>query len=158
MTSIRAALAAITIGAALSLPAFAKDRCVFLCGTETDATPASARDLLTVDLGGPLPSDMQVVGYVEGGFQDRFLQVRLHGTRAGAEALLGLLGHTLADAVPGAISMTAVVERDWWDLDGTSPVQLIETHGPHLDYLTIGIRPDPSYPDLVTLYLLGFNA
>jgi hypothetical protein len=157
MTRVRAALAAVALGAALYSPAFAKDRCVFLCGEENDATPAQARNLLTADLGGPLPAGLLVIGYVEGGFQDRILQVRLHGTSAGAQALLALLGHDMADLTPGTANMTAAIERDWWNLDAASPMLQIETYGPHLDYLTIGIVPDLSDPDLVTLYLLGFN-
>ncbi len=157
MTRVPAALMAMALATALSAPAFARDRCVFLCGTETDAAPAEARGLLAIDLGAPLPAGMQVVGYVEGGFQDRIVEVRLHGTRAAADAMLALLGHSMADLDAGTFEMRAVIARDWWDLGSPTPLLHIETHGPHLEYLTIGILPDPSDPDLVTVYLLGFN-
>jgi hypothetical protein len=158
MTRVRAATAAMILGAALSGPVTAKDRCTFLCGNETDATGTEAAKLLTVDLGGPLPAGLEVIGYVEGGFQDRILEVRLHGTRAGAEVMLALLGQKITDVSPDATPMAAVIARDWWDLEPAKPIPQIETRGPHLDYITIGILPDPSDPGMLTIYMLGFDS
>lgn len=88
--------------------------CLIFCGTgevaADEAVPVFERDLRA-----PLPEGVVLTGMIDGGFQERFIQVRLTATEDGAAALLSMLNVAPEAMKPAPGRDLAFTEVDWWD-------------------------------------------
>lgn len=93
---------ALLLALSLAGPAVAQDRCIAACAEVT--TEAEAAKRAQAALGLALPTGATVVGLVEGGFQDAFVQARIEVERSAMDALLKRLGieRTMARPSPDA--------------------------------------------------------
>ncbi len=110
----------LALGALAASPA--QGGCLIFCGNP-DLDPAGALDRFEVELRNPLPGGVTLIGMIDGGFQDRFIQVRLTATPKGAEALLNLMGQSLVTLGTQNVRLTGAEKAEWWDVDVFSAMQ-----------------------------------
>ena len=139
---------------------------VWLVGTsgflDTDsitADPVAILPMHDADLGISAPPGLRTVAARKGGFQDRFVQIRLSASQDGFDALLRALDLTRGDL--GAetapyLGPAGPDAPDWWP-EASGPFLTTGLPSPRLDHLTLAARPDPGDPDRWQILLWGFN-
>lgn len=131
--------------------------CLFFCDENDEVPPAQAGPALEAVLGAPLPPGLQVTGMIDGGFQDRFIQVRLRGSADGAAALWPLLGIDPATMrSPDGMQLT-IAEADWWDVETRADAlaALAVLRGFPNAWALWSASPDD--PELIDVYLFAFQ-
>lgn len=132
---MRALLVALCLGG----PAAAQDRCAVACDQVTTGAEAAAR--AEAALGVALPPGATVVGLVEGGFQDAFVQARIEVERGAMEAVLKRLGidRTLVRPQPGAD--LGPPGPEWWEEARRKDPWLATATLPRFAYAVVGVAP-----------------
>lgn len=128
------------------------DDCGLLCSDTVTSAPSEVTDLAAADLGFPLPPGVTPVAAREGGFQDRFIQIRLAASDAGLDALLASFGHARAD-MDITTTYLGPPGPAWWPGPVTGPT--IALTAPRLDFLTLAA--EPAAPGQWHLYVWGFD-
>lgn len=145
---MRALLLALALGA----PCSAQDRCIVAC--DATSTGPEAADRLALHLDHPLPGGVAVVGLVEGGFQDAFIQARLEVPAANLGRLLRDLALDPAGLAPRADEDFGPPGPAWWDPENEDG--LVVGHG-NLDAFAstlMGVVPGET---ATTVYLWAFQ-
>lgn len=133
----------------------ARAECLIFCADETETTGQKAKELFEADLGGPLPDGVTVQHHLEGGFQDRFVQVRLKATLEGGKALLGLLGTDPRDLRPDTAILSAPQGPGWWTPQQEHDLMGAEAKLGTFAYTSIGVAYDNT--GLLTIYIFAFE-
>lgn len=136
--------------------AHAQSDCLLFCD-EKELSPAKAIIVFNGDLGAPLPDGVKMVGMLEGGFQDRFIQVRLTATASGVDALMALRGKKVADLTDGAAFDFGPERPIWWDVGNRSDLKGADFGSPSLANLMIGVAAEPKQPGQFAVYFFGFD-
>jgi hypothetical protein len=88
----RVLLLTLMLASLQATPAFAEcSPRELLCADEVSIAPADARAFLESELGQALPPDLAVVSFLEGGFQDLFIEVEFAGSPKSIATMLQLL-------------------------------------------------------------------
>ncbi len=130
--------------------------CLIFCG-DPDLDPADALDRFEVELRNPLPGGVTLIGMIDGGFQDRFIQVRLTATAEGAEALLNLMQQSLATLGTRTAPLTGAEKAQWWDADTFSTMQTGQAKLDGFYETRIGIAPEPDAADRLAIFIFAFQ-
>ncbi len=149
---IRAALLALL----LSVQAGAA-QCLLFCDEEI-LPPEQAAETFAADLGQPLPEGVTVLGMVNGGFQDRFIQVKLRaGDDAALQALLSALQvDPAALAAPEAAQLT-ITSAPFWDIEGAEDLRIATGTMAGFAHATVAVAPDPEDAGARFVYLIAFQ-
>lgn len=108
------------------------------------ADPAKVRALAEAELGIALPDGVTTIGAREGGFQDRFVQIRLDATDAGLRSLLDALGLARADLIPGGAGDIGPPGGPGWAEAPAEGIETTQFAPPHLAYMNLSIAPAPA--------------
>lgn len=146
---------AATLAGGQSHPATA--RCLFFCADPEIIAPDKAAAVFARDIGAALPEGVAVVGMLEGGFQERFIQVRLRATPAGLDTLLGLRKLTRVDLKSGGAVDLGPEQPDWWDVAKAKNLRAANFGGTTLANLWIGVADDPVEKGVFAVYFFGFE-
>jgi hypothetical protein len=141
---------------AMPISGAAMAQCLIFCD-ETISDPAEALRILESDLGATVPEGITVIGMIEGGFQDRFIQAKLLGDRAAVEAILSPHGASLATLMPSPTPYLGPDGPEWWDWQDAGDLAMLGTKTATLPYLIIAVRPDPATKGMFLIYLWGFE-
>ena len=143
----------------LAAPAVAQDRCIVACDVVTEGADAAAR--VEAVLGIPVPPEAEVVGLVEGGFQDAFAQARFEADGPALDALLAAIGAKRGDLTlrddPYASPYAGDDGPSWWDVTGTRKILGAEGALPGYAYTTLLARPPRGERARWTVYLWAFQ-
>lgn len=138
-------------------PKCADAGCLFLCRDNGELSLTEAAEVFTGDLGKSLPSGVTVLGMIDGGFQDRFVQVKLGSDTAGAIALMAALRADPARALPPGTAQTTVASADWWDIDTHPDLVLFEARLGRFPHVIVGRAADPEDPARWLIYVFAFE-
>lgn len=141
---------------ALVLAATAAEAQCFLACDEVHFG-AEAVQRLRFDLGGPLPDGTKVVGLLEGGFQDRFIQARLSVEEKDLDTLLSALHVERADLAASSEPYLGGNGPAWFDWEGREGLVVTEGWTGSLDHVTVAAAPDAEGPRRWVVYLWGFQ-
>jgi hypothetical protein len=147
-------LRALLLAASLAQPAQAF--CFLGCDSEI-SKPAAAKAALETQLGQTIPDSVTVEHILQGGFQEKFIQVRISTDQDGAEALLALLGVPPDPVTPLDPLQLGPSGPEWW-----TPQAEIALFGgpgtiPGYAETIVGIAPFPGTYDQVTIYIFAFQ-
>lgn len=129
----------LALALALAGPAAAQDRCLATCDEVTTGTEAAAR--APAALGVALPPGAAVVGLVEGGFQDAFVQVRIEVPRDGLEAALKSLGTHPAALRPDPDAGLGPPGPAWWEDARQGDLRLAPAALPGFAHAVVAVTP-----------------
>ncbi|MCB6177316.1 hypothetical protein LHP98_04135 [Rhodobacter sp. Har01] len=110
--------------------------------------------LIEAETGQPLPRDTEVIGALQGGFQDRFVQIRLEMSGEGLDLLTKALK---ADSTGKPQDFQLEISKaPWWDLPARSDIAIGEAKFGHFAFAFIAFGPaaDKNRRDV---YLLAFE-
>jgi hypothetical protein len=149
---------ALALAAALAAgPARTEEAC-WLLGCDDVSRGEAAAALLRHDLGGPLPPGTKVVGLLQGGFQDRFVQARLSVEEADLPALLATLRVSEADLAPTDAPYLGPSAPAWFDWEAREGLRVGNGWTGTLAHVTVAVAPDRADPNRWVVYLWGFQA
>jgi len=134
----------------------ARSDCGLFCSARVTFDPVAILPLADSALGITTPPGVRTHAARTGGFQDRFVQIRLSASRQGLDALLALLDlapEDLADDPPPYLGPTG---PDWWATGGGG-FRTARLASPTLDHLTLALRPEPEDPARWQIFLWGFE-
>jgi hypothetical protein len=159
-----AALAAGLVFCVTFLPAPARAGCLIFCPANDEVRPFRARRAFERVLGQPLPDGVGVEGMIDGGFQDRFIQVKLKATDEGLSRLLGILKVDPASFGPMGDRQTTISPAMWWDIDTRTDLVGADATLDGFPYAFVAraspdanpIRP-PDAPREWLIYILAFQ-
>ena len=158
----RAGPVALAAGLALAvtiLPAPAHAGCLIFCPKNDEVPAARAAPTLSSVLGQPLPDGVAVLGMIDGGFQDRFIQVKLTANASGLTQLLSLLKVDDNAFGPLGDRQTTINAATWWDIDAHTDVTAADATLPGFAYAFVARAhdlPDSQAGDRTwTLYILA---
>lgn len=127
--------------------------CLAFCDDEVPA--GEARSRFEATLGQPLPEGVDVLGMIDGGFQDRFIQVKLRATQGAAPELYALLGASEGAFAPVAGQQLVIAEAEWWDVLARDP-QVAE--GRLASFASVHVaRSLEQDADAVLIYVIAFQ-
>ncbi len=145
---------AVALAVLIANPAWAW--CLLLCEPDLELQGETAAERLTRWIGS-LPPGAEVVGLIEGGFQDETVQARLSVNEEELRSVLALM----------EIKKEALEVRDdlymgpdappWFDWSSQAGLRSAAGQTPWLDGLTVAVAPDPDAPGQWRLYLWGFT-
>lgn len=144
---------ALLLALAWALPAAAQDRCLVACDEATEGLEAAER--LAVHLDYPLPDSVQVVGLVEGGFQDAFIQARLEVPEGDLTRLLSDLALDPAELAPRRSESFGPTGFGWWDAETRDGLLVGYGDLNAYDWTLVGVTP--SDEGVTTVYLWAFQ-
>jgi hypothetical protein len=146
----------VALALAMALSAPAQAFCLLGCDAEISDS-ATATTAFQTQLGQPLPTSVVVEHIRQGGFQDKFLQIRLTTDQDGMTALLPMLG-LVADPT-GRVDPAQLGPDDltWWTPQ--SQVALLGGPGRLAGYAEtmVAVAPFPGTFDQVTIYIFAFQ-
>jgi hypothetical protein len=147
---------ALALGMATLLAAApAGARCLIFCNDIVQ--PEEAAAVFARDLGRALPAGVAVVRMIDGGFQDRFVQIKLRADAEGTAALLAALKvDTLRPLAPGSRHAT-ITEARWWDINAHADLALYEARLGRFAHAEVAVAPDPADPARRLIYILAFE-
>jgi hypothetical protein len=129
-----------------------------LLGCDTDLSdPIAARAALESQLGQPLPPSVTVKHIRQGGFQDKFLQVRLSTDQEGMMALLPLLGLPADPTDPVDPAQLGPDDAGWFRPQDHIALFGGSGHLPDYAETIVGIAHFPGTYDQVTIYIFAFQ-
>jgi hypothetical protein len=108
------------------------------------------------ELGVPLPAGVEVEGYLEGGFQDRFVQIKLSAPASAIAALLGRLGVAQSDMGLRENVQWTIEAADWWDPEANPGMPNAAVTLPHLDSAHLGLALSPTGAP-ASAYIVGLD-
>ncbi len=127
----------------------------FLGGDGIEYASDTAVELFEAEIGASLPEGVVVLNYYEGGFQDRFVQIKLAATDAGLASLIATLPLGPPTVyVPYAFGIS---EFTWWDAGNHAEGTLyVGRYGsfPQASLLAVA---DPARPGAFLVYLMAFE-
>lgn len=148
----------LAFAAAVALGAGASDAgCLVFCPKNGELTPAAAAQTLARDLGKDLPPGVTVLGMIDGGFQDRFVQVKLGADMQGTLSLLAALSADVKKPLQLGEVQTTVDEADWWDIDTRPDLVLVKASLGRFPYVIVGWAADPADTSRWLIYVLAFE-
>ncbi len=146
------------LAALLALSASPADaRCLFFCGRNDEVTPEVGVMLFERDLGMPLPEGAVLTGMIDGGFQDRFIQVRLSATDDGAKALLGALDVDAAAMEPPSGEQLTIAGAAWWDIADRPGLTVARARLGTFAYALAARARDPDDTARWLIYVIAFE-
>lgn len=113
-----------------------------------------AAALIEAETGQPLPDGTRIVGALMGGFQDRFVQIRLEMTPEGLSALTATL-QAGAGGKPQDFQLE-LQPAPWWDLPARPEVTIGPARFGHFAFAFIAFAPATAAGRL-DVYLLAFE-
>lgn len=130
---------ALVLALALPLagPAAAQGRC--LLGCEQVTTGAEAATRAQAALGLILPPEATVVGLVEGGFQDAFVQLRVDVAEDGLDAVLKSLGADRAAVRTGPDAGLGPAGPSWWEEARQGELRFAPATLPGFAFAVVGV-------------------
>jgi hypothetical protein len=152
-----AALAAMLALPLATPPQPARAGCLIFCPKNDEVPAARAAQTFARVLGQPLPKGVIVLGMIDGGFQDRFIQVKLRATDAGAVAVLAALGVAPAAMGPMDGRQTTINPAAWWDIDTRPDLRGTDARLAGFPYAFAARARDPADPARWLVYVLAFQ-
>jgi len=128
----------------------------FLGGSDQVYLGPEATIVLEGYAGHPLPPGVEVIGFLDGGFQDRFIQSKFTAPTNQLDSVLSGFGVSQADfneSWPNPFTS----EQPWWDIHDHSTVQQTEFSFAHFPYASLSIVADPENPEIMLFYLTAFE-
>lgn len=104
----------------------------------------------------PLPPEAQVIGVIDGGFQDRFVLIKFTAPAAQIDAVLTSFNVSQADFAESWPNPFAS-EHDWWDIHTHAAVQQAEIRFGHFPDVGLSMVADPENPALMLFYLTAYE-
>jgi hypothetical protein len=130
--------------------------CLFGCETDL-SDPLAARAALESQLGQPLPPSVTVTHIRQGGFQDKFLQMRLITDQDGMMAFLPLLGLPVDPTDPVDPAQLGPDDAEWFRPQ--DHIALFGGSGHLAGYAEtiVGVAHFPGTYDQVTIYIFAYQ-
>jgi hypothetical protein len=131
-------------------------RCLLFCWNG-ELAPAEAVAVFERDLGAALPPGVTVLGMIDGGFQDRFVQIKLGADKVSTAALLVLLHADTKRPLAQGWHQTTITQARWWDIDTHADIMLYDARLGRFAYAVVGQIPDPADPRRRLIYVIAFE-
>ncbi len=131
--------AALLLILALVGPAAAQDRCIAPCDEVTTGVEAAAR--AEAAPGVVLPPDATMIGPVEGGFQDAFVQARVDVEPGATPVALKRLGIEPTAIRPGRGADLGPPGPAWWQEARRTDLLFVPATLPGFAHAVVGVRP-----------------
>ncbi|EEW25800.1 hypothetical protein [Rhodobacter ferrooxidans] len=152
----RRGLLATLLAAALATPATAG--CLFFCDDAGKPLPADkALASFTADLGAPLPTGVDLLALYEGGFNDRFGQVKLRASLEGRDALLALIVPPGGQFAPLNGQQLEIIKAPGWDPLSHPDLTVAAGRLGRFATTHVALAADPSDPALTLIYITAFE-
>ncbi len=148
---MRSRLAVLALIATFAGPAQAL--CLLGCDAEITGVEATAR--LADLLGAPLPPGAKVLGLVEGGFQDAYLQARVSVSEPEFGQLLALMGVKRSDLSATTTPDLGPPAPAWFDPRVSEDLRSAIGDIPSFAYVTIVVAPEPD--DRYSMWIWAFR-
>lgn len=127
--------------------------CFFGC--DVTLSRDEAEDWVTRTVAAPLPHGVSVPILLLGGFQDKFVQIRLEGPTYQVPVVLEYFGVSLSQlAEISSPNMTASTVP-WWTVDEISPILVAPARIPGFDAARLAIAPNAAAPGLHVFFLFA---
>ena len=127
----------------------------FLGGPDIVVPAETALTGLNKSLVNPLPASTEVLGFIEGGFQDRFWQFKLRLPDADIPEALAALD---AEGVfPFQTDIFGLPDNDWWDPGAQTGQQVGNGDIPGFTATQILTAPDLATPGYTLIYVFAFQ-
>jgi hypothetical protein len=149
---IRAGLLVLVLG----FGGHAQAACLAFCG-DGDIPVGKAAAQVEAELGTALPAGVEVLGLFEGGFQDRFIQVKFRAEAAAVPGLLVLLGTDAAEFGPVGTAQMTIAPVDWWTPESAAGLTTAPGRLAGFAETTVAMAADPEAEGKVILYLIAFQ-
>ncbi len=130
--------AAVVLALALAGPAAGQDRRLVACDEVTTGAEAAAR--AQAALGVDLPPGATVIGLVEGGFQDAFVQARIE-VAGSLDAVLRTLGTNQAALGPDPAAHLGPTGPAWWEDARRRKLRIAPAALPGFARATVAVAP-----------------
>jgi hypothetical protein len=134
----------------------AQAACLAFCD-DGDIPVAKATALVEAELGAALPAGVEVLGLFEGGFQDRFIQVKFRAEAAAVPGLLMLLGTDAAGFGPVGTAQLTIAPVEWWTPERAAGLTIAPGRLAGFAETTVAMAADPETAGKVIVYLIAFQ-
>jgi hypothetical protein len=141
----------------LAMAEAASAGCLIGCPPNDEVPAAEAGTRFAEATGLSLSAGTRLVGMIDGGFQDRFIQVKLSADEAGAAKLLDALGLTEAAFGSPDGSQLTIAEASWWDVEAHPGLVLAPVKLDGFAYGHLARTRDPDEGGRWLFYLLAFQ-
>ena len=156
----RAGPVALAAGLALAVPVLsapAQAGCLIVCPKNGEVPAARAPATFARILGQPLPGEVALEGMIDGGFQDRFIQVKLRATGDGLARLLSILKVDPAAMGPMGDRQTTINPAAWWDIDARPDLLGADAALAGFPHAFVARARDPDDAARWVVYVLAFQ-
>ena len=117
----------------------------------------AAAAVLARDLGTALPPGVVVVGMIDGGFQDRFMQIKLGADAEVTAALLSALKADMKRPLAPRFHQTTIAEAPCWDIDPHADLVVCDASLGRFEYAVAGVVPDPADAAPHLIYMIAYE-
>ncbi len=127
----------------------------FLGGPDTLTTdPQSNASYVEASLGQPLPPGVVVDGILEGGFQERFVYIKMTAPETELHSIFDLLAvdnTTFRETGPAQSG----IDAPWWTINQHPGLFIAPATFGHFPQATISLAPDPADATVIFIYLFA---
>jgi hypothetical protein len=128
-----------------------------LLGCDTLVTGPEARSRVDAALDHPLPASARVTHLLHGGFQDRFVQIRLTVPRTDLPAVLAAFGVDPRELAAEPGRRLGASPADWWPIDGMAGLMRASGDLRGFHAAEVATIPDPQSPDHALIFVFAYQ-
>lgn len=128
-----------------------------LLGCDEVVAGADARARVEAVLPAPLPSDVRVTHLLAGGFQDRFVQIRLSAPYTRLSEVMAAFGADPVMLSPAPNRPFGAASADWWPMAGLPDMRETDGALPGFHAARIGVAPSPTLPATLLVFVFAWQ-